>query len=81
MSTRRFTGHVIRNHRKALGLTMKDVAEHLGHSIQFQSLIETGQRDMPIEKVSQTCLLLNISPQKINQALVRSACERMRARL
>jgi len=49
--------HFIRNRRKILGLTQKDLAEKSGVGLRFIRDIEQGKQSLRLDKVNQVLLM------------------------
>ena len=50
---------VLKSKRLALGLSQKDLAEHLNVQQSFISKIESGERDLVFSEVFEICTVLN----------------------
>jgi transcriptional regulator with XRE-family HTH domain len=58
-------GDAIRDRRRAAGLTQGDLAERLGLSIAYVSLIERGGRNPPYTTVVEIAHALGVSPREM----------------
>lgn len=58
-------GDNIRQHRKALRLTLEDVADLVGISRQTMSRYETGVIDIPASKIQSLAVALQTTPQEL----------------
>lgn len=54
-------GQVIRNHRKACGLSMSDIADKVGVTRQMISLYELGKAAITVSTLKSICECLDIT--------------------
>jgi hypothetical protein len=56
-------GEKIKDRRKALGMTQQELAEKMGFKTRSHiSLIEQGERNIPVNKIKKLAKILDISP-------------------
>lgn len=58
-------GRTIGEIRKARGLTQRQVAEHTGLTVNYLSLVETGQRGVSLDVVNQLAAPLGVPAELI----------------
>lgn len=57
-------GEKIKDRRKALGMTQQELAEKMGFKTRSHiSLIEQGERNIPVNKIKELAKILDISPE------------------
>ena len=57
-------GEKIKDRRKALGMTQQELAEKIGFKTRSHiSLIEQGERNIPVNKIKELAKILDISPE------------------
>ena len=57
-------GEKIKDRRKALGMTQQELAEKMGFKTRSHiSLIEQGERNIPVNKIKKLAKILDISPE------------------
>ena len=57
-------GEKIKDRRKALGMTQQELAEKMGFKTRsYISLIEQGERNIPVNKIKKLAKILDISPE------------------
>ena len=57
-------GEKIKDRRKALGMTQQELAEKMGFKTRSHiSVIEQGERNIPVNKIKELAKILDISPE------------------
>lgn len=62
MEIRKIVGQNLKNARKAMGLTQKQIADELGKYQSDYSEYETGKIELDYEKIITLCKRLDITP-------------------
>lgn len=66
-----YTGKILKQKREKLGLTQREIADHLGYSTaQYISNIERGACEVPKEKIDDLAEILKCNPKLFIDALV-----------